>query len=358
MDSAESFFSPDYDTARRRFREAVAARQGRLDSLPLDPQGPAGEDLTIDIGWFGAARPHSVLMHSSGVHGVEGFAGSAIQLHWLSNALLSIPQDGAIAMVHVVNPFGMAWLRRFNENNVDLNRNFLAPDEAFDGAPEGYQNLNEFLNPASAPCSDWFYLRALLLVARHGLPTVKQAMAGGQYRYPKGLFFGGRGPEAGPKKLREYLAAQFASTRRIVGIDVHTGLGRFGKDQMLVDRAEERAGLNRTMAAAYPGRVQALDTTGVAYDVRGAHHNMYYHCFKNADVYFASQEFGTYNPVRVLDALRAENRWHHYGSGTVDHVSKTRLREVFNPADASWRRPVVQRGAEVLQQGLKLAFGN
>lgn len=32
-------------------------------------------------------------------------------------------------MVHVLNPYGMAWLRRVNENNVDLNRNFRAADD-------------------------------------------------------------------------------------------------------------------------------------------------------------------------------------------------------------------------------------
>ena len=32
-------------------------------------------------------------------------------------------------MVHGLNPFGMKYLRRVNENNVDLNRNSLFTDE-------------------------------------------------------------------------------------------------------------------------------------------------------------------------------------------------------------------------------------
>jgi hypothetical protein len=30
-----------------------------------------------------------------------------------------MPADAAIVLVHILNPYGMAWLRRFNENNVD-----------------------------------------------------------------------------------------------------------------------------------------------------------------------------------------------------------------------------------------------
>ena len=143
--TTKSYFSNDYVTARRRFREAVAACGGRLDSLILSSTGPQGEDLTIDIAWFGSPKPRRVFAHSSGLHGVEAFAGSAIQLQWLAEGARPIPEDGAIIIVHVLNPYGMAWLRRFNENNVDLNRNFLAPNEQFAGAPEHYDLVDRFL---------------------------------------------------------------------------------------------------------------------------------------------------------------------------------------------------------------------
>ncbi len=64
-------------------------------------------------------------MESIGLHGVGGFPGSAIQLQFL-NELPEVRRGGAIVLGHILNPYGMAWIRRFNENNVDLNRNFLA----------------------------------------------------------------------------------------------------------------------------------------------------------------------------------------------------------------------------------------
>src|SRR5690242_4650808 len=160
MTEPNQYFSPDFFTAQRRFREAVARRHGRLDTLKLDSRGPSGEELAIDIGWFGAANPKRVLVHTSGLHGVEGYAGSAIQLQWLADGLPALPHDAAIAVTHILNPYGYAWLRRFNEHNVDLNRNFRAPgDDGSDIATDGYLRWDSFLNPQSASCADFFYAR-------------------------------------------------------------------------------------------------------------------------------------------------------------------------------------------------------
>src|SRR3954470_21464543 len=117
-------FSPDYVTARSRFREKTVLAGGRLELLELGAKGPLEEDLTIDIAWFGSKTPRRIFVHSSGLHGVEAFAGSAIQLQWLDEGIPAPPDETAIVLVHALNPWGMAWLRRFNENNVDLNRNF------------------------------------------------------------------------------------------------------------------------------------------------------------------------------------------------------------------------------------------
>ena len=151
---SDKFFSPDYFAARDRFREAAARAGGRVETLPLDAKGPGGQNLGIDIAWFGAANPRRVLLHSSGLHGIEGFAGSAIQLQ-LINDIPALPDDTALIVVHVLNPYGMSWLRRFNENNVDLNRNFLGGG-AYAGAPDAYVTLNSFLNPPTPPGMDFY----------------------------------------------------------------------------------------------------------------------------------------------------------------------------------------------------------
>ena len=86
----------------------------------------------------------------------------------------------------------MAGLRRFNESNVDLNRDFIPSDVSYEGAPEGFKQLDSFLNPSTPPSWDFYYLRAGWLILRHGMSSLKQTIAGGQYENPKGLFFGGK----------------------------------------------------------------------------------------------------------------------------------------------------------------------
>src|SRR5262245_11891165 len=185
-----NFFSPDYFTARDRFREAAAQAGGRLEPLLLEAKGPEGEYLTIDIAWFGPEKPARVLLHSSGIHGVEGFAGSAIQLQLLES-LPVLPEDTALVVVHILNPYGMACRRRVTENNVVLNWNFRAY-ASYKGAPATYAKLDQFLNPRTPPSSDFFVLKAVGLIARYGMTALKQSFIGGQYEFPKGLFFGGK----------------------------------------------------------------------------------------------------------------------------------------------------------------------
>src|SRR5438874_5154353 len=138
----QNFFT-DFFPARTVFREMVESNGGGLDVLPLHATGPRGETLGIDIAWFGDKVPRRAVLHSSGLHGVEGFAGSAIQIQALRE-LPRVPDDTALFLVHILNPYGMCWLRRANENNVDLNRNSLG-DEGYTGAPENYSKLDSFL---------------------------------------------------------------------------------------------------------------------------------------------------------------------------------------------------------------------
>jgi hypothetical protein len=357
MSSASGYFSPDFVTARSRFRAAVAARHGQLDVLELGIEGPAGESLTIDIGWFGAPRPHRVLVHSSGLHGVEGYAGSAIQLQWLADGIGALPGDAAIAIVHVLNPYGFAWTRRVNENNVDLNRNFRVPGD--DGADLGgdYMAFDALLNPRSVPRADFFYARTAWQVLRHGMANLRQAVAGGQCVNPQGIFYSGRQIEAGPHLYQGYIKDKLARASRIVAIDVHTGLGPYGEDTLLVDASNARAGVNVNMRKAFGERTQSADNESIAYRVRGAHEQMYFRLFSVSAVHFATQEFGTFHVLRVLAALRAENRWHHYGTGTPDHPSKKQLRKMFCPDDDAWRERILRRGQEVVRQACALAFG-
>jgi hypothetical protein len=351
MDISKSFFSRDYFAARTRFREMAARAGGALEALQIDAKGPHEEDLTIDIAWFGAREPDRVLLHSSGLHGVEGFAGSAVQLQLLS-ALPPIPANAAMILVHVLNPFGMAWLRRVNPENVDLNRNSIFEPESHAGAPEMYARLDPLLNPPTPPIPDAYLFNVIWTVIRHGMPALKQAVAGGQYEFPRGLFFGGKCLQPELALCRQFLQTRLRNAARIVAIDVHTGLGKYGNDILLVDAPHFE-----TMSRLFGSRVVALDAQrGAAYKVRGGLQSMIFGLNSKAEASFIGQEFGTYHPLRVIHALREENRWHQFGAATLDHPVKTKLKETFCPEDHSWRRNVLNRGKEVLDRAFEILF--
>ena len=94
-----------------------------------------------------------------------------------------------------------------NDRSVDLNRNCLGPGKEYTGAPDGYDALNAFLNPPSAPSREAFLLHAAWLILRHGMPALKQTIAGGQYVNPKGLFFGGTSLQEETSRLKRARAA-------------------------------------------------------------------------------------------------------------------------------------------------------
>ena len=175
---SESHFSETYAEASRRFKDAAAAAGATLSSHRIDAQ--CQDELAIDIAIIGADTAPTVVT-SSGVHGVEGFFGSAIQ-HAILDRLRKAGSEPNIrhVLIHGVNPFGFSHLRRFNEDNVDLNRNFLENADDYKGAPAGYATLNGFLNPESPPSRfEPFKFRALWNIWRHGLQPLKQAIAGG-----------------------------------------------------------------------------------------------------------------------------------------------------------------------------------
>ena len=336
------YFSDDYPQARQRFIAAAATAGAALDRLNLDAWGPQRETLSIDIAWLGGASPRRVVLHCSGVHGVEGFAGSAIQLQALARPPALGP-DTTLVLVHVLNPYGMAWLRRTNETNVDLNRNFPTPGQRWTGTPEVYRLLNPLLNPPSAPAWDGFLPRILGPILRYGLSTVRQEVAVGQYDYPQGLFYGGKTLQQGPCRFLSWLTEHLNGVEVALAIDVHTGLGPWGLESLYTEgesdaRLKALLGARRFVEMPYEnqgGLCTALPTA-----------------LPHAQVDALTQEFGTYSSLRVLHALREENRWHHYGNGALTHPSKRHLLGMFCPSSPAWQAAILEQGGSLLEQAV------
>jgi hypothetical protein len=351
-------FSQDYSSARQRFRQAASHLGWQLESYPIGVVGPDGDELAFDIACSQGGDPEKVLVVSSGIHGVEGFFGSAVQVALLEQWASETPPSTKCVFLHGLNPFGFAWLRRFDENNVDPNRNFLLPGERFEGAPDGYPRLDEFLNPCRPP-SQWepFTLKALWLIARYGMPALSQAIAAGQHDYPRGLFFGGNGPSRTQQLLELNMPRWLKGSKCVVHLDFHTGLGRQGAFKLLIDyplSETQKRWLTDWFGA---DSFEAYDSSKISYDARGGFGRWCVSQKLAPHYLFACAEYGTYSSIQVLAGLRAENQAHHWGTPKAPSTirAKQRLTELFCPELISWRSQVVELGralAGQAQQGL------
>ncbi len=295
--------------------------------------------------------PEPVVLVTSGLHGVEGFVGSAVQLAALANC----SADGVrFAFVHAVNPFGFAHIRRWDEFNVDLNRNFRLDGEAFAGAPPHYARLDGLMNPKSPPrWIDTFPYFAAWQILLHGLPPMRQAIAAGQYEYPCGLFFGGRGPSPVQLILRDQLRAWLGDARRVVHLDFHTGLGAFGTYKLLLDSPLTTDQRKRAEDWFGADALEASRMDGVAYESHGGFGPWCMAQLPHCDYLFLCAEFGTYGNVPVVGGLRAENRAHHWGNGPADPrtiKAKARLKELFCPESPEWRAKVLADGVNLIRR--------
>lgn len=346
-------FPTDYVTARDRFR-AMAKRLGwSLHAHPISGTGPHGEELTIDTAISTGPTDGRALVVSSGLHGVEGPFGSAVQLgamaKWL--AIGGPPAGVRHIFVHALNPHGYAWGRRVDADNVDPNRNFLLPGQDYSGSPDGYKIFDALLNPRSPPGRfDFFAPQAWLAVLRHGVPGLKQALVAGQYDYPKGIFFGGHGPTATHISLRDRLRGWIGPATDVVHLDFHTGLGPWGSYKLLLDEPpspEEQCRLDDWFGT---GTYEADDPRKTSYLPRGGLGKWCVAQQFAAKYLYLVAEFGTLGNIPMLAALRQENRALHWGRPGQRFVeqAKARLREAFCPASPAWRKRVHADGIDLV----------
>ncbi|MBV8077718.1 MAG: DUF2817 domain-containing protein, partial [Planctomycetaceae bacterium] len=194
-------------------------------------------------------------------------------------------------------------------------------------------------------------LKALLTILWYGMPELKQAVAGGQYDFPRGLFFGGHSPSTTRRVLAEQLPRWIGDAGSVLHIDLHTGLGRWATSHLLLDRGIPEVRSERLKECFGADRVKYSDpVNGIDYRVRGGLGAWCQSLFPDRVYDLVCAEFGTYSPVWVLAALREENQAHHWGSpgDRTTRDAKRRLMEAFVPRDKGWRAVVVAQALELI----------
>ena len=352
----------DYFASRDRFVELARSCAADTESRVVDAVGPRGEPLSVDVAVLSRGRAGHRIVLVGGVHGVEGFLGAAVQFDALRRlARRGLPDGVEVAMIHAANPWGFAHLRRVDENNVDVNRNFIGSSLPEPASPVGYAELDPLVNPRRAPRAGdelRYWLNAARLIARdRGVGKLAKAIAEGQYRFPRGLFFGGATAGESCRLLQELVLDLSADVERLTVLDVHSGLGRSAVATLIGDgNAGTREGRARRLHDHYRRSVHLDSADGNVYDARGTFARWCRHALADKRFLYLCVEIGTVDPVRLLSALRRENQAHHWSDrdSAAYVATKRALLEVFAPRSPRWRRTSVAQGMDVLERTLEL----
>jgi len=361
-------FSDTYQQARQRFLEACeAAGASHVSHRVPDALGPDGEDLYIDVARLGPADADTILLCVSGTHGAEGFPGSAAQLDWLDGAGRDLGGSAsgiAVWLVHAVNPFGFAWQMRNNENNVDLNRNWVDFAQPLPDNP-GFADLYPLIRPATIERVGVEAMRRGFrdIVERHGSAYLEDALTRGQYRYPDAYSFGGRKPEFSRRVLTALVRDELSAARRVAYVDFHSGTRGIGELIFLCFSPPGSAAFAR--AASWWG-AEHLDAAEVEWRWGGKRPNRHGLMFWGleavfgADVEFAGAvvEFGTLDGRDRSTPIKAGvyESWLRFEADFFAAQSRPfieLMRGAFDrPGDEAWQQQVLEGARFVLGRAI------
>lgn len=338
-----------YAHAQARFLDAARRAGAEVTSFPHPMTGLEGEDLAIDVAQLGDDDAESVLLIVSGTHGVEGYAGSALQSWWLDERSPAATLDGLrVVILHGFNPVGFSWVRRVNEDNVDLNRNFV--DWSSPPANEAYGDVADLLVPETwTDDVQAATTGALLGVAGEvGLERFQQIVSGGQYEHPTGIFHGGSGPVWSHRWLDQHLAELVGPAKRLGVIDLHTGLGESGHGELISHQSVGDPGYER--GTAWWGEVRSmLDGESVSASLEGDWLAAVDSMLPGIEITSAALEYGTVDVITVLQALRADAWLHAHGDPTGSEAGPIRaqVRAAFADDDPAWLTTIITRFDQV-----------
>lgn len=355
------YYSPNYQTSRQKFLTATEIADISVDSFINPKIGALGEELATDVTLIGPSSASKLLVLISGTHGVEAFAGSAYQTGWIhKKRRQELPEDTAVLMIHCINPYGASWRRRYNEDNIDLNRNFV-DHPAGHIENELYAQLHPYIVPPSLEGIEREACDQDLTELREDLGEAKfmQAILG-QYSHPAGYGFGGREPAWSNLTLIAIINKHCRHCTHLAVLDLHTGLGPYGYGLVGVAHAPETEAVKRAR------RWFGVPMTTFS-EVGSDHHFPDYDKYVDGllitafikhlpetEVTAAGIEFGTFPYDEVLTSERNELWLHNHpeaDSHSAERVRQEALR-VYYPQHRDWQEMIWWRCEQVVRQAL------
>lgn len=352
---SESFFN-SYEDIRTHLQDLTADLGVEISSHAID----ADDGLYIDSFYLpSTGEKTNLVVLTTGVHGIEGYIGSVMLDVFFREVYPTLDDaNTGVLVVANVNPYGMKYFRRYNENNVDLNRNFILDWETFDlSSNKEYPKVDTFLGPTGKIGNAlWheagFYLSLGKTAVTDGAGTISDALLTGQYQYPQGVYYGGTGDEASTVYLKDVFSQCLDSPyENIVHIDIHSGYGPrynmviFNSVFETMNEADSQAAFGYDHIIAYDSE-SFYATTG---DTTDFFYRLAQQKQRETDLFSTCFEFGTigdafFDTILSLKYTVDENRNHWYPTDnpTSARIIHENYMELFYPTETAWREKTVE----------------
>jgi len=332
----EAHFPSDYRSGRAAFLAACkAAGLSAITRVHPKAEGRDGKPLFLDTTSVGAREANSALLLISGTHGVEGYFGSGVQSGLLQEGIAAaVPKGAKLVLLHALNPYGFSWDRRVDEDNIDINRNFV--DHSNPPTNEAYAALSEWIAPKDISPEAMKAANAKLraYAEAHGAFALQEAISKGQHAFPDGLYFGGQRDSWSSEMLRDILREELAAVKKLIVIDFHTGLGAHGEGEMISEDLPGSAPYLRAKKM-WRARVKSNEAgESVSAPLTGTIDKAFAAWMKGCELTFAALEMGTLPTREVFSALRHDN-WLHRIAGAA-HAAALRFLRAASGGDPLW----------------------
>ena len=354
-------FYNEYDEVRAHLQDKVE----ELKSLGYHPtlQSHAideADGLYIDTIYVPSkGEQKNLIVLTTGVHGIEGYIGSVmLDVFWDEVYTELKVENTGVLVVANVNPYGMKYHRRYNENNVDLNRNFILDWSTHDMAVnKDYPKCDEFLGPKSTIGNIFwheagFYGSLIGQVITNGADTISNALLGGQYEYSEGVYYGGDGDEASTIFLKDVFKQTLEGEyENIVHIDIHSGYGpRYNMvifnsvfDTMTEAETKELFGYDTIIA------IDSEDFYPTTGDTTDYYYRLKEQMKSDTSLFSTCFEFGTIGDSFIDSIISMkytieenQNHWYPSSDSVTNEVIKERYQELFYPTEKKWREKTVE----------------
>jgi hypothetical protein len=358
-----SYYPSDYENARHLFRILAGEldeRYNNVQNFSIKVPSQIDDDLTVDISYLPAQKDSTnLIILISGLHGVEGYVGHAVQQLFVRMHLNDhLVEDTGILLIHGVNPFGFKYTRKVTENNIDLNRNSPSGESLYETINDGYPVVYDLVNPKakvnkSSLGNRLFFLKAINEIRKASLPVLRQAVLQGQYEFAEGIYYGGKQPEPQIEALEPLIASISRPYQKILALDIHTGYGERGKLHFFPNPMEGEE--KERMEKLLEGYTIDWGDNEDFYVITGDFTGFIGAINPGKEYYSMLLEYGTLNSQTTMGSLKSihvnilDNQGFHYGyiSAKDSLYVKSGTMEMYSPSSTNWRNYILQQTDEV-----------